>query len=138
MQHCYHPEATFSDPVFQHLNAKEAKAMWHMLAEAAQGFSLTFERVTANETHGTCHWEARYLFSKTGKPVHNKIDATFEFKEGLIYRHTDHFDFWRWTAMALGGIGLLMGWSPWLQKKVSTAARRGLQKFIDKHPEYQV
>jgi SnoaL-like polyketide cyclase. len=137
MQQCYHTNATFSDSVFQNLTAKETKAMWHMLAVAAQNFSLTFENVTSDGDRGACHWEARYLFSKTGRPVHNKIDAQFVFKDGLIVQHQDNFDLWKWCQMALGGIGMVLGWSPFLQNKVRTTARKGLKKFISDHPVYQ-
>lgn len=136
MQSCYHAEVEFSDPAFPHLKGKEAKAMWHMLATNARDFSLTFNQVQADGNKGSCHWEAAYTFSRTGKSVLNKIDATFEFKDGLIYRHTDRFDFWKWTQMALGTSGLLLGWSPFLQNKVRATAIGGLKKFMKDNPLY--
>jgi ketosteroid isomerase-like protein len=136
MQACYHDDVLFNDAAFTNLKGKQAKAMWHMLAENAKDFSLEYNQVKANETTGTCHWEARYKFSKTGRSVHNKIDATFHFKDGLIYRHTDTFDFWRWSSMALGTSGLLLGWSGFLQNKVRSSAMIGLGKFIETKKEY--
>jgi ketosteroid isomerase-like protein len=136
MQACYHDDVLFNDAAFTNLKGKQAKAMWHMLAENAKDFSLEFNQVKANETTGSCHWEARYKFSKTGRSVLNKIDASFEFKDGLIYRHTDSFDFWRWSRMALGTIGLLLGWSGFLQNKVKATAMGSLKKFIETRKDY--
>jgi ketosteroid isomerase-like protein len=136
MQSCYHEEVTFSDPAFQNLKGKEAKAMWHMLAVSAKNFSLTFNQVKADDRKGCCHWEATYSFSRTGRKVLNKIDAYFEFKEGLILRHIDRFDFWKWTRMALGAPGILLGWSPLLQNKVRATALGGLKKFMSENATY--
>jgi len=133
---CYHPEAHFSDPVFNDLHGKQAMAMWHMLCERGKDLQVTFRDVTATQTNGQAHWEAVYTFS-TGRKVHNRIDANFTFADGLIVRHADQFDLWRWTRMALGLPGTLVGWTPMLQKKVRETAVSGLDKFIESHPEYQ-
>lgn len=131
MQTCYHEEVIFNDPAFTNLQGKQAKAMWHMLAENAKDFSLVFSQVMATDSEGSCHWEATYSFSRTGRKVVNKIDASFQFKDGLIHRHTDRFDFWKWTRMALGTSGILLGWTPFLQNKVKATAMSGLAKFIE-------
>lgn len=137
MQSCYHAEAHFSDSVFPDLNSMETKAMWHMLCENAQDFSLQFTGIEADDTHGRCDWQAWYTFSRTGRKVHNIIQADFEFKDGLIIRHTDSFNFWRWSRMALGITGVLMGWTPIIHNKVQTTARKSLFKFMDLHPLYK-
>jgi ketosteroid isomerase-like protein len=125
MQSCYHPDATFSDPVFQNLGSKEVKAMWQMLLTSSKDLRVEFSNVTPN----SCHWEAWYPFSRTGRQVHNIIDASMEFKDGLIYRHKDHFDFWRWSRQALGLSGLVLGWTPIVLNKVRATARKSLDKF---------
>jgi len=122
MQSCYHAEATFSDPVFQSLNSKEVKAMWQMLLTSSKDLKVTFDNVQAN----CCHWEAWYSFSRTGRKVHNIIDATFEFKDGLIYRHKDHFNMRKWGRQALGIAGIF----PFVHSKVRATARKSLDKFI--------
>jgi ketosteroid isomerase-like protein len=137
MQSCYHPEAQFTDPVFQQLSTKQVKAMWQMLIERGADLQLVYSGVEANDTNGSCTWVATYTFSQTGRKVENHIRAAFEFKDGKIYRHTDRFDFWKWTRMALGTPGLLLGWTGFLQDKVRAKAMAGLTKFIEKHPEYQ-
>lgn len=111
--------------------------MWHMLCEGGKDLAVTFSDVEADEATGRAHWEARYTFSTTGRKVHNIIDAWFRFKDGLIIEHRDHFDFWRWSRMALGPTGLLLGWTPLVQNRVRRTARGRLEKFIQQHPEYQ-
>ena len=137
MQSCYHAQATFSDPVFQNLNAIEAKAMWHMLAAAAQDLKVIFGDVKVSADQGTCQWQAWYKFSRTGRNVHNIIEAHFEFRDELIFRHIDQFDLWRWSRMALGAPGVLLGWSPIIRNKIRNTARKGLARFISEHPQYQ-
>ena len=132
MASMYHPEATFRDAAFDLKSGKEAGAMWKMLVTAGKDLRIEFRDVKAGGNTGSAHWEAWYTFSKTGRKVHNIIEAQFEFKDGLIYRHADHFDFWRWSRQSLGLIGLLLGWSDFLKNKVSTTAMKGLQAFMKK------
>ncbi|MEQ8363761.1 MAG: nuclear transport factor 2 family protein [Cyclobacteriaceae bacterium] len=136
MQECYHDEIHFKDPVFPNLYGKKAKAMWHMLTSASKDLALTFSNIKINSENGTCHWEAIYSFSKTGRKVHNKIDAYFIFKDGLILEHRDHFDLWKWSRMALGLPGLLLGWTPFMKKKIRLMAEKNLSNFISKNPIY--
>jgi ketosteroid isomerase-like protein len=133
MIECYAPDVVFSDEVFVDLRGKEAGAMWHMLASRARDFSLIFRDVKADDQHGSAHWEATYLFSKTGRMVTNVIDSEFEFRDGLIVRQKDHFDFWRWSRRALGLPGVLLGWTPMLKQSVRATARAGLDQFIAEH-----
>ena len=135
MQTFYHPEAHFSDPAFPNLNCEEVKAMWHMLCEKAQDFSLQFSEVMVNGNRGTCRWDAWYTFSRSGRKVHNIIHAHFNFKDGLIINHSDVFDFWRWSRMALGLPGVFLGWTPFLQGKVQSTARKSLLKFMQEHTQ---
>ena len=133
---CYHDEVHFSDPVFTDLKGSQAKAMWHMLCERGKDLQVVYGGVEANNATGRANWEATYTFA-TGRKVHNVIAAAFTFKDGLIYKHQDSFDLWQWTRMALGPTGTLLGWSPPIQNKVRQTALKGLQTFIEKHPEYQ-
>ena len=132
MQSLYHPQAQFSDPVFTSLDSAGVKAMWQMLVTAGKDLRITFQDIKADDKRGSCHWEAWYTFSRTGKKVHNIIDASFEFKDGLILSHRDRFDFWRWSRQALGISGLLLGWSPIVRNKVRDTASSGLRKFMQR------
>ena len=131
MARCYHPDIRFSDPVFPVLAGAEADAMWRMLCSQAKNFELTFSDIQANDQTGKAHWEAQYDFSATGRRVHNKIAAAFEFQDGKIIKHTDIFDFWKWSCMALGAPGFLLGWTPLLRKKVQRQARERLTRFMN-------
>jgi ketosteroid isomerase-like protein len=132
MSACYHPQVEFSDPVFGRLHGPQASAMWHMLCGRARDLAITCEGVRADQDRGSAHWEARSTWGKTGRPVHNLIEAAFVFRDGLIVQHDDRFSLWRWTRMALGPAGLLLGWTPMLQGAVRKEARRGLDQFIQK------
>lgn len=125
---CYHPEAEFVDEVFS-LQGEDIGLMWRMLCDQAKEFSLEFSDVRCDGQQGSAHWEPRYRFSVTNRDVHNIIDATFEFKDGLIYRHRDRFNFWHWSKQALGVPGQLMGWSNLLRNKVKSTANANLQRY---------
>ena len=133
---CYHPLIRFSDPVFADLRGNEAKAMWHMLCERGTDLEVAFRDIEADDEEGRAHWEAHYSFSKGSRPVHNVVDASFVFQDGLIIGHTDTFDLWKWTRMAIGPAGTALGWSGPFQNKVRATAMGGLRKFIAGHPEY--
>lgn len=126
---CYHPEIRFSDPVFPDLRGARAGAMWRMLNERASSLDITFRDVRADDHTGAAHWEARYPFTATGRQVHNVIEATFEFRDGKIVRHVDRFDLWRWSSMALGFKGKLLGWTPLVRIAIQRTAARGLAEY---------
>jgi len=129
MAACYHPEAHFTDPVFD-LHGSKIGAIWTMLTERAKEFRIEFRDLTIRGDTGHAHWEAWYLFSATGRSVHNVIDAEFQFRDGLILRHIDRFGFWRWSRQALGWPGVLLGWSGSLRRKVRATAAENLESYV--------
>lgn len=133
MAACYHPDIEFEDPAFRKLKGAEVSSMWRMLLERGKGeIKISFYEVEADDKTGAATWEAIYFFSKTRRKVHNIIQASFEFQDGKIIKHTDVFSFWRWSRMALGPIGLLLGWTPFLQNKVSKTSRGLLAAYMEK------
>ncbi|XVJ69462.1 MAG: nuclear transport factor 2 family protein [Rhizobacter sp.] len=134
MASCYHSEVHFTDPAFD-LHGTRAAQMWRMLCTQGKDLQLTFSAVQADDHVGSAHWDARYTFGKTGRRVSNRIDARFEFRDGLIVRHVDRFDFWRWSRQALGVPGALLGWSPFLQVQVKKQAACSLDSFVAKLTE---
>lgn len=132
MAACYAPGAEFQDPVFGELHDWKIAAMWRMLCERATDLELSSDRIVADESQGSARWEARYTFSATGRPVHNMIEASFRFADDRIIRHVDQFDLYRWARQALGVKGLLLGWSPPVQRAIRAQAARGLAGFIEK------
>ena len=136
MAACYHDDVQFSDPVFPDLKGNRARAMWALLGQRkADPNDRWFSGIEADDHHGRAHWEARYRFPTNGRSVHNKIDAEFEFNDGRIIRHTDRFNFWKWSRMALGTPGLLLGWTPLLKNAVRKQLAKTLDQFIAEHPE---
>ena len=129
MAACYAPDVSFSDPVFPDLQGEEAADMWRMLTGRAEDLAVELASSDADDRTGRANWIAHYTF-RTGRAVVNDIDATFAFDaSGLITEHHDSFDFWRWTRMALGPIGVALGWSPIVQGKVRSEAAAGLADF---------
>ncbi|SFH28745.1 nuclear transport factor 2 family protein [Pedobacter insulae] len=130
MQECYADNAIFNDAIFKNLNADEVKAMWEMLIVKGKDMSLAYQIISAVDNKVSAHWDAHYTFSATGKKVVNRIDATFEIADGKIVKHTDDFSFFTWSRQALGLPGILLGWTSFLNKKISTQARRNLESFM--------
>ena len=116
MARCYAEDAVFADEVFSLHGKQQVTGMWRMLCEATRArgadvWKLHFRDVQADGASGRAHWDAHYRFSATGRLVDNSIDAQFEFNPaGQIVRHSDRFDFWRWSRQALGTPGWLLGW----------------------------
>jgi len=135
MQAAYAPDASFDDEAFSLRGRDEIGAMWRMLCTAVKDkgradWRLEFSGIDCDDEVGIAHWEPTYRFSATGRIVHNIIDAQFEFnRDGLIQRHRDRFDFWRWSKQALGTPGLLLGWTPFLRNKVRAQAAANLAKY---------
>lgn len=124
----YADDVRFSDPVFTDLKGEDAKNMWRMLCE--RGKDLEVE--PSNITDTSAHWDARYTFSASGRKVLNRIDATFTFEGDKIKTHTDVFDLWAWTRMALGVPGVLLGWTPFFQRALRGKALAGLHDWASK------
>jgi ketosteroid isomerase-like protein len=129
MARCYHADIAFTDTVFPMLRGQDAGDMWRMLLSRATDLEVTLEDATADADGGEAHLTARYTFTRTGRPVVNRIGSMFAFRDGLIVRHYDSFPFWRWARQALGPVGLLLGWSPPLRWKVRKDADRSLRAF---------
>ncbi|HEX6368886.1 MAG TPA: nuclear transport factor 2 family protein [Longimicrobium sp.] len=135
MKACYHPDVVFSDPAFGELHGPQVGAMWTMLTSRARDLEISATDIQADDQRGRAHWDARYTFGQTGRKVLNRIDSEFEFRDGLIIRHTDTFDFYAWARQALGPAGLLLGWTPVIQNRVRSAARAGLAKHMQQSGE---
>ena len=134
MNSCYADDIPFNDPVFGLLRGKETKAMCQMLCTRAKDFSLQFENITTDDNeYYTCEWTAAYIFSKTNRRVVNKCKAYMRMQDGVIMEHSDGFNFYRWCRQALGLVGLILGWSGFMHKKVSNNAKRELMKFMEKN-----
>lgn len=128
---CYHPNIEFRDPIFGSLKGNDARKMWEMLLSRSNGnVKIKLSEVKADDHHGAAHWEATYNFSKNNRAVVNRIRAAFFFQDGLILRHTDDFDIWKWSKQALGFKGYLLGWTGYMQNKIHKNALKSLKKYL--------
>lgn len=131
MAACYADDALFDDEAFSLRGRHQIGGMWSMLVDAARKNRKQWQLEVRDITETSAHWEPTYRFSATGRMVHNVIDAEFEFdSQGLIKRHRDRFDFWRWSRQALGVPGWLLGWSGFLRGKVRRSAARQLDRYL--------
>lgn len=131
MVSCYHDDIVFEDPAFGILKGERAKNMWRMLCESQKNkdFQVNFSNIEANENAGTAHWEAFYTFSKTGRKVHNRIHAKFDFKDGKIIKHTDTFNLHSWAKQALGLKGFVLGKTIYFKNKLKAQTNRLLDNY---------
>jgi len=134
MVSCYHDDIVFQDPAFGILKGNRAKNMWRMLCESQKNkdFQVQYSNVDISEDKGSASWEAFYTFSKTGRKVHNIIEARFEFKDGKIIKHTDTFNLHKWSKQALGLKGLILGGTTFFKNKLNAQTNRLLDKFEKK------
>lgn len=136
MNACYTDDIIFSDPVFMILKGDEVKCMWEMLCKNAKGFSLTFSDIELlDEEYATCKWQAKYIFSKTGKKVTNNAKAYMRIIDGKITEHSDAFRLSTWLSQALGWKGVLFGWTSFMKRSVQNNARKTLMKYMEKNLE---
>ncbi|UZR92353.1 nuclear transport factor 2 family protein [Chondrinema litorale] len=129
MNACYHDDIEFEDPAFGKLKGEDAKCMWEMLCKNAVNFKLEFSDIKSIDNSGSAHWEAWYDFSRTGKRVHNIIDASFELKDGKIIKHHDHFNLHRWATQAMGWKGWLLGGTSFFKKKLHEQSGKALERY---------
>lgn len=131
MTECYHDEIIFHDPAFGELRGEKAKKMWEMLLERSKGeLKIEFSDVKTDDKKGSANWIAKYKFAQTGRNVVNVIHAEFEFKDGKIIKHTDHFSLWKWSRQALGWKGWLLGWTGFMRGKIHQQTNGLLRKYM--------
>lgn len=134
MAGCYHPEASFSDPVFQ-LRGREIGEMWRMLCSGDNHLDVEFSDVEVDGDKGSAHWEARYRFGPRERTVHNRIDAEFRFDDGLILDHRDEFDLRAWAGQALGFPGRVFGGTKRMQAQIQARAASQLARYASRRQE---
>lgn len=126
----YHRDIVFRDPVFGRLIGSDVCQMWKMLMYKSNGnLKVELTEVKADNYTGKALWKATYHFGKNNNKVENIIQSEFRFKDGLIIKHTDDFDIWKWSKQALGIPGVLLGWTGYMHKKIQEKALLALKKF---------
>jgi ketosteroid isomerase-like protein len=123
---CYHPSASFSDPLFPDLRGARVGWRWRLLARGATDMRVSYDILGGDERKALVRWRARWRLAGSGRAVANEVESTFTFWDGRIVRQVDAFDFWRWSRSSLGPAGWLLGWIPALRR---AAGRRALQQL---------
>lgn len=123
MAQCYHYDGSFEDPAFSKLTGAQAGQMWRALMRGAKDFSIESLVQGVEDGAWVVDWTARYTFSKTGRPVENRVQSRIWLRGGLIERQIDSFDFHRWAGQALGLPGKLLGGFGFFQRTVTRKAR---------------
>ncbi len=136
MAACYAEDAEFRDPVFHLRGRDEVGAMWGMLCEQVRAGGLQHWRLSVRDHgHSQMRVEVEYPYAPTGRVVHNFIHSQFEFDaQGLVLRQVDRFGLWRWTRQALGWRGTLLGWTPWVRRRVRQGAAAALRRYRQRDP----
>lgn len=141
MAACYGPQTSFCDPAFAELANGDPGRMWQMLCSQGKDLQVVLDHVACptapsalvapHLTMVHAQWTATYTFSVTGRRVVNVVSAQLQVDTdaGVIVRHDDSFDFWKWSRQALGAPGVLLGWTGFLQAKVQKMARGNLKKW---------
>lgn len=102
MLELYSPDASFEDPMFGLLDARQARGMWRMLTRSGQGVKVALSHVWANDTDGGAHVDSEFVFPQTGRTVNNHVEASFKFDGGKMVHHSEAYDLHAWIRMALG------------------------------------
>jgi hypothetical protein len=128
----YSDGVEFSDPVFPLLRGEEAKCMWRMLCAKSSDLRVEYEILSHAGNKVQVKWQAYYSFGPAARKVHNSVIADLLVENEKILRHTDQFNFWKWSSQALGPVGFLFGWNPFLQRKVQAGAQKSLRSFLNR------
>lgn len=133
MNECYHKDISFQDPAFGQLKGERAMKMWEMLlSNKNQHLKITFNGIEATNNKGKANWIAEYNFGAKKRKVINKVSAEFEFKDGKIFEHKDSFDLWKWSKQAMGPVGYIIGWTPFMKSKIQSTTNKRLDEFLAK------
>ncbi|MBT8208444.1 MAG: nuclear transport factor 2 family protein [Acidimicrobiia bacterium] len=134
MASLYRPDSVFEDPAFGELNGIDAGDMWRMLCSNATDLRVRHTIKSSTDATVVTNWIAEYTFSPTGRSVTNDVTATMRFDDGKIVEHRDRFNFWKWSAQALGTPGRMLGWTPLLKGQVRKRTALNLAAFQAKNP----
>jgi len=134
MTACYHENVIFQDAAFGTLKGERAFKMWEMLLSGkTESVKISFNKIEATIESGRANWIAEYHYGKKKRKVINNVEANFKFKDGKIIEHKDTFNLWKWTRQAMGPIGLLLGWTPFMKNKIQLTTNKKLDDFINEN-----
>jgi len=85
MLSCYRPDVVSAIRVRHPIRARGARDVAHAECPCRRSRHRV-RQVAATEGDGSAHWESALHLHGHGRPVHNRIDASFEFRDGSIVR----------------------------------------------------
>ena len=127
IDHCYHAQISYSDPLFEDLRGARVALRWRMLLAQAGSFSLEHSLVFADERKAQVQWTADYRLN--GRPVRISMLSTLAIWDDLIVRQVDEYDLWKYCRQAQGLAGVLLGGMQPFQKIIKRRARNELERF---------
>jgi ketosteroid isomerase-like protein len=131
MASLYADNARFSDPAFPDLRGEAVRNMWRMLCSRSKDLKVEFKVRNASKENIGVDWTATYTFAKTGRLVKNRVHTVMTIRDGRIIWQRDEFNFWRWSAQALGPMGTLLGWTPLVRRSVQKQAMLALKAWTE-------
>lgn len=131
MGECYHSDIVFKDPVFGTLKGDRACRMWQMLLTyKKEDLKISYDIADVTDEKGKVNWVAEYHFGEKYRKVINNVSGEFKFKDGKIIEHIDTFNMWKWSKQAMGTVGYLIGWTPFMKNKIQKSTNKKLDYFI--------
>lgn len=127
IDNCYHPQISYSDPLFEDLRGTRVALRWRMLLTQATSFSLEHSLVFADERKAQVQWTANYLLN--GRSVRIPMLSTLAIWDDLIVRQVDEYDLWKYCRQTHGLTGTLLGGLQFFQKIIKRRARNELERF---------
>lgn len=126
---CYHPSASFTDPIFPDLRGAQVGWRWRLFAHGGSAMRVSYDILGGDERKARVRWRGQWRLAD-GREVANEVSSTFTFWDELIVRQIDEFDFWRWSRASLGVSGLLLGWCPPVRRLAQRRARVLLDRLV--------
>ena len=97
----YAEHATFSDPVFQLLNARHAVDVADAALRAEDDFGIDFNVLEDSPSRAKVDW-SRSTRSPAPGGRSRIMSTEMQLVAGKIVRQEDKFSLWRWSSQALG------------------------------------
>ncbi|MDR5591019.1 nuclear transport factor 2 family protein [Christiangramia sp. SM2212] len=127
----YHENVVFKDPAFGKLEKERARSMWRMLLSRNNEIHITHKILETSGNTAKVAWTAIYNYGPKKRKVVNHVTAHLVFQDAKIIKHTDKFNLWNWSRQALGLSGFLLGWTPFMKKKIQQKTNSLLHKFME-------
>ena len=123
----------FSDPIFVDLDIDETLSMWLMLLGGkSPKWDFAYEIVSVEGEKVTIDWMADYVYTQTGRDVHNVVRTEMIVRDGKIFSQRDNWDLCAWTTQAFPYVvGKPMCLLPDLT--IRKIARKKLAEFMEKN-----